>query len=197
MSTPKAEQTRTAILQSARRLIEQGRSDDWTMEQVAKDAGVTRMTVYRYFSSRTELLIQTVRYIDEAEGSASRFEAVHQSTSGIEALDTWTQVWASYIPHIAPAAKALLTARHDDEAAAKAWEDRMTALRNGPLHIAGLLDKDGTLAEGLSVETAADLMWAIASVQLWDALTNERGWSSAKYHTHLRRSLRRTLTNKT
>lgn len=167
------------------------------MEQVAEDAGVTRMTVYRYFPSRTELLIQTVRYIDETEGSAARFEEVHRSTSGVEALDAWTQVWAGYIPHIAPAAKALLTAREDDEAAAKAWEDRMTALRNGPLHIAGLLDKDGTLAEGLTVETAADLIWAIASVQVWDALTNDRGWSAAKYHKHLRRSLRRTLTNRT
>lgn len=197
MSTPKSERTRNSILRSARRLIEQTRSQDWTMEHVAEDAGVTRMTVYRYFPSRTELLIQTVRHIDEVEGSATRFEQVRQSTSGIEALDAWSRIWASYIPQIAPVAEALLSARNDDEAAAKAWEDRMTALRRGPLHIAGLLDDDGTLAEELTVETAADLMWAVASVQVWDALTNDRGWSPAKYEKHLSRTLRKTLTSHT
>lgn len=197
MSTTRTERTQTSILQAARRLIEQTGSEDWTMEEIADSAGVTRMTVYRYFPSRTELLVATVRYVDEIEGSADRFEEVRQSTSGIEALDVWSRAWASYIPHIAPVAKALLSARRHDEAAAKAWQDRMAALRKGPLHVAGLLDEEGALAKELDVETAADLMWAIASVQVWEALTDDRGWSPAEYQTQLSRILHRTLTNQT
>ena len=196
MSTPKSERTRGSILRSARKLLEQAGSGDWTMEDVAEEAGVTRMTVYRYFPSRTELLMQTVRHIDEVEGSASRFEEVYQSESGIEALVAWARAWSDYIPHIAPAAQALLLARDEDESAAKAWEDRMAALRKGPLHIAELLDRDGALAEDLTVDGAADLAWAIASVQVWVALRKDRGWSAANYRKHLERTLRRALTDR-
>jgi AcrR family transcriptional regulator len=149
----------------------------------------------RYFPSRTELLIATVRHVDEVAGAAERFEEAHQAMSGIEALEAWTRIWANYIPDIAPGARALLAARSYDQDAAKAWEDRMAALRNGPAHIAKRLNNDGSLRDELDVETAADLMWAIASVQVWDALTGDRGWSTAKYHKELRQTLRRTLTD--
>lgn len=195
MSTPKTEQTRNTILRSARRLIEQAGPEEWTMEQVADNAGVTRMTVYRYFPSRTDLLIATVRHVDQVEDSAHRFEEVGQAASAIEALEAWARIWANYIPRIAPVARALLAARSNDQDAAKAWDDRMTALRKGPAHIAKWLEKDGSLLDELDVDTATDLMWAIASVQVWDALTRERGWSTAKYHQQLRQTLRRTLTN--
>lgn len=194
MSTPKTQRTRNAILQSARRLIEQAGPEEWTMEQVAGNADVTRMTVYRYFPSRTELLIATVRYVDEVEGSYQRFEEAHQAASGIQALEAWIRVWANYVPRIAPVARALLAARSHDQDAAKAWQDRMAALRKGPAQIAKRLDKDGSLAHELDAQTAADLMWAIASVQVWDALTGDRGWSTAKYQEQLSRALRRILT---
>lgn len=71
----------------------------------------------------------------------------------------------------------------------------MAALRKGPAHITKRLHNDGSLADQLDIETATDLMWAIASVQVWDALTGERGWSSAKYQHQLSQTLLRTLTN--
>lgn len=195
MSTPKTERTRKAILESARRLIEQAGPDQWTMEQVADEADVTRMTVYRYFPSRTELLVATVRHVDDVEGAAQRFEDVHQASSGIDALEAWARAWANYIPRIAPVAKALLAARGNDQDAAKAWEDRMAALRQGPAHIVKRLDQDGSLPDELDAATATDVMWAVASVQVWDALTGDRGWSTAKYQSQLSRTLRRILTD--
>lgn len=194
MSTPKAERTRNSILESARRLIE-GNPLQWTMEDVAAAAGVTRMTVYRYFPSRTDLLIETVRHVDEVEGAEKRFAEVLKSASGIEAIEAWTRVWIDYIPHIAPMAKALLSARNHDEAAARAWEDRMAALRRTSLHICKWLESDGTLAEHLSIDSGADLMWAIGSVQVWDALTNERRWPARKVQQHLSSTLTRALTS--
>jgi AcrR family transcriptional regulator len=194
MSTPKAERTRKTILSSARRLIEAD-PHRWTMEDVAENARVTRMTVYRYFPSRTDLLIETVRHVDQVEGAESRFAKVPESASGVEALETWTRIWIEYVPHIAPMAKALLSARSHDQAAARAWADRMAALRHGPINICKWLKSDGTLADHLSIETGADLMWAIASVQTWDALTNDRHWSAQKVHQQLSLTLKRALTS--
>lgn len=166
------------------------------MEEIADAAGVTRMTVYRYFASRTDLLVETARHVDIVEGAARRFVEACQGPSGVDAIDSWTRVWTGYLPHIAPMARALLSARGDDTAADAAWRDRMTSLWHGPHLIAERLAAEGVLAAHLTVDAAADLMWAIASVQVWDALTNERGWSPATYQQHLSETLHRTLTDR-
>jgi AcrR family transcriptional regulator len=193
MSTSRTGRTRTSILDAARALIEAD-PHAWTMEDIAVAAGVTRMTVYRYFHSRTDLLVETVQHVDEVEGAVRRFEPVYELATGIETLDAWIRIWADYIPHIAPMARALLSARSHDEAAAKAWDDRMTALRRGPATIAERLERDGTLAPDLTAEAAADLIWAIGSFQVWEALTGDRGWSPNEYQEHLRATLCRALT---
>lgn len=193
MSTERTERTRASILDAARKLIEV-EPHEWTMEGVGDAAGVTRMTVYRYFPSRVELLVETARHVDEVEGAAQRFEQAHQAASGIETLDAWIRAWANYIPHIAPMANALMAARGEDEAAAEAWHDRMTSLRRGPSVIADRLHREGELAEHLTVDEAADLIWAIGSFQVWDALTVGRGWSGGQYEQHLSTALRRAVT---
>lgn len=66
------EETRERILDAARRLIvAPGGFGNFTMEAVAREAGVSRMTVYNQFTSRTRLLeaaferIRTVRHHDD------------------------------------------------------------------------------------------------------------------------------------
>jgi AcrR family transcriptional regulator len=194
MSTPRTDRTRASILEAARRLIEQSGPEQWTMEAVADDAGVTRMTVYRYFPSRTDLLIATVRHVDETEGAIRLFAPVGEAESGIDALNAWSRILSGYIPRIGPAARALMAAREVDEAAAEAWDDRMGALRRWPLVIARRLESEHRLADDLTVEDAADLIWAIASVQVWDALTNGRSWSASKYQGLLLGVLQRAVT---
>lgn len=165
------------------------------MEDVANTAGVTRMTVYRYFSSRTQLLIETVRHVDKTEQAVERFSVLHDSPSALEALDSWVELWADYIPHIHRLAQALLASRHSDSAAAQAWDDRMAFFHQGCQRIVERLQQDGVLANNLNVETGSDLMWAIASVQVWDALTEQQGWSAQEYRDHVATTLRRTLTS--
>lgn len=57
------------------------------------------------------------------------------------------------------------------------------------------LQRDRVLAHHLTVETGSDLMWAIASIQVWDALTEQQGWSAVRYGEHMTTTLVRTLTN--
>jgi hypothetical protein len=40
---------------------------------------------------------------------------------------------------------------------------------------------DGRLAEGWTVETAADWVWARSHLETWQHLVGERGWSPADY----------------
>ena len=40
---------------------------------------------------------------------------------------------------------------------------------------------DGRLAEGWTVETSADWVWARSHLETWQHLVGERGWSPADY----------------
>jgi len=71
----------------------------------------------------------------------------------------------------------------------------MNSLREGCHHIVEWLHRDGHLTTNLTVDTAADLMWAIESVQVWEALTNERGWDPQQYAREVSRALHRALTD--
>jgi hypothetical protein len=103
-------------------------------------------------------------------------------------------IWANYIPEIYGMAKALLALRDTDEAAAAAWDDRMQALYQGCAQIVECLKQNGVLAPQWTVETGADIFWAMISLATWEHLTVERGWSQAQYIERMQWMLRRTLT---
>jgi AcrR family transcriptional regulator len=185
--------TRRRILEGSRAILESRGGSAWSVDEVAREADLTRMTVYRYFPSRTELLLATVRHVDAEEDVAGRFAVVGECHSGPEALDRWVQIWVDYVPRVHRLAQALLAARASDPAAAAAWDDRMAFLRDGCRRIVSWLEKDGLLARELDIETATDLMWALVSIQVWDALTEERSWTPERYGAQLRSLLRAVL----
>jgi AcrR family transcriptional regulator len=163
------------------------------MEEVGARAGVTRMTVYRHFPSRTQLLLSAVRFVDEQEAATARFSGLEKVPSAVEALHEWAGTYADYVPRVHRLAQALLAARAADPAAAAAWADRMDFLRAGCRQMVCRLHHEGVLARGLDIERGVDLMQAIASIQLRDVLVDDLGWTGDEYRDHLTRLLSRAL----
>lgn len=54
---PRCELTKAAILAAARKLFEGTNLRDLTIEAVAKEAGVSKATIYRWWSSKAELMM--------------------------------------------------------------------------------------------------------------------------------------------
>jgi AcrR family transcriptional regulator len=63
---PRSEAARAAILTAALELVEEGGYGTLTMEGVARRAGVSKQTVYRWWSSRAEILLEALN-----EGAAA------------------------------------------------------------------------------------------------------------------------------
>jgi hypothetical protein len=120
-------------------------------------------------------------------------EQVCAEKSGIRALNGYIDWWGNYIPDIYGLAKALISAKDTDEAAAAAWNDRMQASYQGCLQVIQRLAADGVLAPMWTTEEAADYFWAAISVQTWESLVLERGWSTATYIERVQQVMRRTL----
>jgi len=187
--------TRERILAATWRLMETRHGQGVRMEDVAHAACVSRQAVYLHFASRAELLVATVRYVDETLRLNERLEEVYAAPRGVDALEAYVAFWGHYIPDIYGLAKALLAVRATDGAAAAAWEDRMAGMRAGCRAIIECLERQGALAPGWSVDDAAAAFWALLSIAVWEDLTITCGWTLEQYVRHMREVLTRTFVS--
>ena len=183
-------QTRKRILEKTWRLMEKKKGQGVKISDIAHAAGVSRQAVYLHFGSRAELLTATARYIDEVKNLKERLQAM-AAANGAEVLDAYVDFWGNYIPEIYGPAKALLVARETDKDAAAAWDDRMKDLYEGCSAVIECLEREGLLASVWNREDAADALWAMSSIAVWENLTIERGWSQSEYVRHMKVALKR------
>ncbi len=151
------------------------------MTDIAQRAGISRQALYLHFSTRAELLIATTHYLDGLKGSEERLAPSRTAQTGIERLDAFIEAWGGYIPEIYGIAGALLAMKDTDEAAAKAWDERMQDMRQGCEAAIKALKNDKVLSSDHSPEQATDILWTLLSVRNWEQLTRDCGWSQERY----------------
>lgn len=173
--------TKTKILEATWRLLEEHQGQGVKMSDIAKAAGISRQAVYLHFASRTELMIATMNYVDEVKGLYERLDQLHKATSGTELLNACVEVWGNYMPEIYGLAKAMLMARDTDEDMAAAWNNSMNCLRDVCQNTIEALDKEDKLTEGWSTKEATDMFMTVISINNWEQLTIECGWSNEQY----------------
>ncbi|HEX7975604.1 MAG TPA: TetR/AcrR family transcriptional regulator [Anaerolineales bacterium] len=183
--------TRTRILESTWRLMEQHRGQGVRIQDIAKAAGVSRQAVYLHFPSRAELLIATTRYVDEIHQLDERLRPLREAENAVESLNAFVVFWADYIPEVYGLAKALLALYETDSDAAAAWDDRMEALRQGCWAVVKGLKNENILAPEWNETEAVDWMWMLMGLQNWENLTRLSGWSPSLYIRSMQTTLQK------
>lgn len=186
-------ETRKRILEATVRMLVERGGQGVRMGDIAKESGISRQAVYLHFASRTELLIAATRYLDELLDVDSRLAPSRAARSGSERLALYIECWGNYIPEIYGVAKALLLVKDTDEAAAAAWKDRMSAMRDGCRAAIDALHADGKLAPEWTRERATDVLWTMLSVPNWEILTGECGWSNQQFVDRMKTLVERAL----
>lgn len=189
----RSQDTRAAILDAAWRLLEDHGGQGLTMSAIAESAGVSRAGLYLHFSSRGALFADLFDHIDERLDLRSSFRPVIEAPDAVHALGAWAAHTASYHSRLLPVARALERARHEDPDARKLWNRAMDAWYTACTSLAHALTDEGRLAEPWTPASAADLLWALMSVELVDDLVNERGWDVDALAERLFLVVRRTL----
>ena len=156
--------TRTRILGATVRVFEEHGGRGVRMGDIAKKSGVSRQAFYLHFASRAELLIAATKFLDERLEVDRRLAPSRAAETGVDRLALYIEAWGNYVPEIYGVAKALLLAQDTDEAAAAAWKDRMSAMRDGCRAAIDALHADGTLAPEWTREKATDVLWTMLSV---------------------------------
>ena len=191
----RSQRTRIRILNSARRLLVERGYYGVGLEEVARDAGVSRQAVYLHFKSKSELLLAMAQYGDELVRVEEFIKPVVDAKTALEGLDEGVAAYAAVEPQIYDIASIVYSARRSDEAAEVAWQDRMANRRENIRPVIERLQQEGFLAKGWTVDEATDFAWAILSLHTYEYLVVERGWSIERFVNRLRTMLRRMLVN--
>lgn len=176
--------TKTRILDTTCKLLE-ARDKNTRMSDIAKAVGISRQALYLHFPTRAALLIATTRHVDYVKNVDRRLEASRAARTGIERLDAFIEAWGGYIPEIHGLSVALRGMLESDGAVRDAWNDRMQAVRHGCEAAVRAIAKDGQLNPDLSEHAATDFLWTLLSVENWEKLVHECGWTQSAYQERM------------
>lgn len=177
--------TGAALLRAARELIEQEGFASVTMGAVAERAGVSRRAVYLHYASRTELLAALYRDLGRSEDLAASLQAVWDCPDAVTALTEWAEHIARSHPRILGILRVFERDSARDPDAADLWHTAQGNWLKGCRRLMRWLADEGSLADRWTVETAADLLWALMSIDVLDRLLNQRRWSRRRIADHL------------
>lgn len=180
-----ADATRQQIVAAARTLLATHGYEGTTIDAIARAAGVAAPTVYAAFGSKRGIVA----------------ELIHQARFGPAYDATVTAALATEDPRqrLAFAAKIARTVYEGERAELELLRGvgmvapELAALeREGELDrreaqrgLVELLAAGGHLREGLDVESARDVLWAMTNRELFRSLVLERGWPAERYQEWL------------
>jgi AcrR family transcriptional regulator len=182
------------ILDAALALITRKGDANVTMAQIAKAARVSRQAVYLHFADRAALMVAVARHLDERLGLPSDIQQAIDAPSGAAMLEACVSIQERRNSSVWAVARALDTVRRTAAPAERSWEDRSNSRLVGCRVIVARLQAEGSLRRTLDPSVAADLLWTITSLRMWENLVLARGWSPQQYQQQITRLLLETLT---
>lgn len=195
MAQPNARsrRTRLAVLAAARTLVETEGVSALTMASVAEHAGVTRRAVYLHFSTRVELITALYEHVNEAADLNESLKCVWEAPDASAALDLWAHHLARAHTELIAVGRAFQRVRGSDPDAGFYWDLVMRQWRTSCLRLAEWLATEARLAPPWTVPTAADMLWALMSFDVLEALVVDRRWSRKRLARRLSVLLRSTF----
>ena len=170
-----AEDTRRRILDAAQERLRTAPSRPVSLDQIARDAGVARSTIYLVFGSRTGLFDAVAEDMWNRAGFDRLAEAVRHPDAR-EHLREATRAGVEVFAALRDVARALFSTAALDADVMSGAIGRIEENRAGGIaHLARRLSEQGVLRPDVTVEEAADLLWVLSSFDAFDLLYTGRG----------------------
>jgi AcrR family transcriptional regulator len=185
-------ETRAHILKVSWDLIAKHGSN-LKLTEVAKKAEVSRQALYLHFGDRAGLVIALVQHMDETLDLGNRLAYVRAAPDGAELLHRVMRLNHEFWSEVFPVARILVAAQDDDPALRAAWRDRMAFRQKA---FAGMIQKIadlGELSPELSVQEAAEFLYATTHFDSWRELTEHLGWTGDQYVARMARYMGEAL----
>lgn len=194
-----ARRRRQAILTAGARLFLERGYVATTMAEIAAEAGVALDTVYAVVGRKPSLfrlLIEmAISGTDEPVPAEARdyVLAIHAEADAAGKLQLYASAMASIHARLAPLIRVLSAAAAADPELSAMWTEIAKRRARNMRLLVRELETTGSLREDLSVDEAADVIWAMNAPEFYLLLVDERGWDSEHYARWLADAWRRLL----
>jgi AcrR family transcriptional regulator len=192
----RARQTRDQITDTAADLFLSRGYAATTVAAIAAAAHVSVETIYKGFGGKPGLVRAIIERGLAGEGpvpAERRSDQIRDTEPDPrKILAAWGAFTAELAPRVGPVLQLARDAASDPEVAAVL--DQLAAARHQRMTVnAAGLAAAGHLRPGLTVDQAADIMWAYCSPELYELLVIRRGWSAAQYGQFITQGLTAAL----
>lgn len=190
-----AEATRQVILEAARRLFERDGYVSASMQAIAKEAEVAVKTIYLAYDGKAALLREVWRN-RLAPGEADIpvlerrwYRDVLDDTDPRQKLRLLVEHSVSVKTRSAALLETIQGASSADTEVAALWTEIDTKLQQVAHDFVRELSAAGALRPGLTLQEAADALWALNHPTMWQLLVAKQGWTITQYARWLERTL--------
>lgn len=184
-----AQETRSAILASARRLFSAHGYAQVTIHTIAEASGVSPQTVYFAFGSKAAILSALMRSVGMGPRSQALGAQMRAESDPRAKLRLLAALLRSMREDDADVVALLWEAGSDDPDLVKGWREVNATRWERVSEIAASLEAQGALKRGVTAAAAADHLWVISSPEVWRLLVKERGWSMKRWEEWLTSTL--------
>ncbi|MDQ6616826.1 MAG: TetR/AcrR family transcriptional regulator [Actinomycetota bacterium] len=192
-------ETRQRIVEAARDLMVVNGYRATTIAAIAARAEVNVDTIYQLVGRKPELLRELIERAisgtDRAVVAEERdyVKAIRSEPDPAQKLAIYARAVCQTQTRMAPLFLALRDASSTEPEAQAVWQEISGRRADNMRKLARDLRDAGGLRSDLSIDEAADVIWATNSSELFVLLTVERGWSPGRFERWLADTWRRLL----
>lgn len=187
----RSDATRTRVLEAARLAFMTRGYRATTVAEIAGAAEVSVDTVYELVGRKPallrELIERAISGTDRATAPDERgyVQAMKAEPSPGRKLAIYAAAVRDIHARMAPLLLALRDAASTDDEAHGVWAEISDRRARNMRALVADLGPDGTLRPGLTIDEAADVVWATASAEMYLLFVQERGWTPEAYERWL------------
>jgi AcrR family transcriptional regulator len=190
------EATRNLILDAARLLFERDGYHAATIRAIAAEAEVSEPTVYVHFGSKLALLqALVVRTKTDAE-QEELDERYSQSAGAEEMIAVGFRSLRRHMQLAAPIDRVIRNAARAGESLEVDTGLGASARRQHSARVARRLEAEGRLRAGITWGRADDVLYLLSSLEVYENLVGESGWTLDEYEEWLPAAALALLTRK-
>ena len=180
-----ADRNRQAALDAAERLFLDRGYAGTLIADIAKEAGLSVQTIYKVFGGKAGLvkgIYQRGLLGREGDPAYERSDAMRtQEQDPRTIMRRWGELTTEVASVVSPIRLLIRSAALADQEMAQLLretdEDRLKRMR----HHARFLRQRDYLREGITLREATDVLWTCSSVELYDLLVLQRGWTHPRF----------------
>lgn len=162
-----------------------------TIAEIGRTADVHVDTIYELVGRKPELLRELIERAISGTNRAllpaqrGYVKAMRAEPDPARKLAIYAGAVSDIHTRMAPLMLALRDAATTDDEAHQVWREISDRRARNMRDLIRELGPAGTLRVGLSIDEAADVVWATASAELFVLFTQERGWAREAYERWL------------